>query len=156
MFNSNDEESTDFCESYRTKILATNDSEEKKSFLDTLIKLITILFLLVLIIGISFYGYKNFMNKQLSSEISLPPQSLQSSDDDLIVTLKEPNIEDVANSVKIEISKNEAQEEVVKEKVVENISALPEKKLEIPSSEPEAKYLEELADLSKEIDKERK
>jgi len=92
----------------------------------------------------------------------------------LIVTeqVKESDIEKIANDVKIAIAKSELKEENetkieevsknVEPKNIESMAAIEElidteeiESLEVPTSAPEAKYLEELADLSKEIDKER-
>ena len=131
-----------------------------------------ILVLFVAIGAISFYGYHNFMKKNSSKGMSLPPQSTQISDDDLIVTLEEPatkeeqmqeehinnkkeeNIEEVANSVKIAIAKSESKEEVSSKETSKQEAV--QEKLEVPISVPESKYLEDLAKLSNEIDKERK
>ena len=166
MFSNKEENGIDFCDSYRSQILSTEEVESRSSLFGTFVKLLTIVLLVVTIGGVSFYGYHNFMKTNSSNGMSLPPQSTQISDDDLVVTLeeepksekvepqaitsqvvknKEENIEEVANSVKIAIAKSESKEEKVKEE-----------ELDVPTSAPEAEYLEELADLSKEIDKERK
>jgi len=75
------------------------------------------------------------------------------------VVTQESDIEKMANAIKIEIAKREKQEEErrkEKEKLLDRKKS--EASLEVPSTpsalSPEAKYLEELADLSKEIDKE--
>jgi hypothetical protein len=148
-------------------------------------KLLTILLLLSIIVGVSFYGYNYFINSQKFNNIPLPPVSMQVSDDDLIIEEDEEIIEDnnslpiviipevkeadevnidkIANEVKIAIAKSEIEEENetkvkdIDNKIkIEEINPSKEKSLEIPSLAPEAQYLEELADLSKEIDKERK
>ncbi len=76
----------------------------------------------------------------------------------------ETEIEKIANDVKIAIARSELEEEnntkletkVLEEVKVEELNDSKEvESLEVPTSAPEAKYLEELADLSKEIDKER-
>ena len=78
---------------------------------------------------------------------------------------EEIEIDMIANDVKIAIAKSEEKEEnETKEiektedvKIREELNNIgQEVSLEVPTSVPEAKYLEELADLSKEIDKERK
>ena len=78
---------------------------------------------------------------------------------------EEIEIDMIANDVKIAIAKSEEKEEnETKEiektedvKIREELNNIgQEVSLEVPTSVPEAKYLEELADLSREIDKERK
>ncbi len=75
-------------------------------------------------------------------------------------TIDESDINKIANSVKVVISQKEEKEEktVVEEKPVVSEPVIEEKSLEVPtlSSSPEAKYLEDLAKLSKEIEKESK
>ena len=238
MFNQKKDYESDFCESYKSQILGNDEHEEGDSLFSTMVKLLTILILLSVIMGVSFYGYNYFMNSQKISNIALPPVSMQTFDDDLVVTmeeniepkkiekeeestsipiivtpqieekeveekeveeivndikvtidkseLKEKNIsiplivtpqieedeiEKMANDVKIAIAKSELKEEnetKVEEKIVQELKTIvkisqeeelnhinKEESLEVPTSVPEAKYLEELADLSKEIDKER-
>ena len=197
MFNQKKDYETDFCESYKSQILGDDESEQGDSLFSTMVKLLTILILLVIIIGVSFYGYNYFMNNQKISNIALPPVSMQTFDDDLVVKMEEEvesekivineknisiptiitpqieenDIEKIANNVKIAIAKSELKEEnetKVEEKIVEELKTIvqtsheeelksinKETSLEVPTSSPEAKYLEELADLSKEIDKER-
>ena len=156
MFNNHVEDEADFCEAYKSQILSNASSEEKSSF-NTLSKILTILLLLIIIIAVSIYGY-NYMMKEGSD--SLPPSSVQMvEDDELIVTHEEeipvgtmpPKIEDsdidkMAKEVELAISKNENNKS--KEKKIEN-------PLEVPTS-TQAEYLEELAKLSEEIDKDRK
>ena len=159
LFKSNEEESTDFCEAYKSQILGENEVEEPTGG-GTLTKVMVIIFLLIIITGISFYTYRNFIHQKNGNAMHLPPQSIQISDDDLVVTLddepkkegiqKEVAIDDVAESVKIEIAKSELKEENKEQNNVKE-----EKPLAVPSASDEAEYLEELANLSKEIDKER-
>ena len=75
------------------------------------------------------------------------------------VVTQESEIEKMANAIKIEIAKREkkeAERRKAKEELLEREKS--EASLEVPTTTstlaPEAKYLEELADLSKEIDKE--
>ncbi len=180
MFNNQVDNEADFCESYKSQIL-NNGIEEKPSLFKTILKMLFIILLLGIIIALSLYGYNYFINKSVStSSVELPPVSMQVSDDDLVVTIdeepkadeskdenqsdisiiKESDIDKIANDVKREISKsemnnsakNQIEENLSKEK---NISEEESLKVPVPNS-PEAKYLEDLADLSKEIDKERK
>lgn len=79
--------------------------------------------------------------------------------------MEELDINEMANEVKIAIAKSELQEEnelklkSVQKEVIEELNITKEikeeKSLEIPTLSAESKYLEDLADLSKEIDKER-
>jgi len=155
LFNNHVEDEADFCEAYKSQVLS-NASGEEKSSVNTLSKVLTILLLLIIIVAVSIYGY-NYMMKEGSD--SLPPSSVQIiDDDDLIVTHEDevplgkipPKIEDsdidkMAKEVELAIAKNE-----------NNTS---EKKVEIPLKVPtstQAEYLEELAKLSEEIDKDRK
>jgi len=189
LFNQKNDNEIDFCESYKSQVLGTEEEEEKQSLFSTIIKLLTILLLLAIIIGVTLYGYHYFTNNQNLKNSVLPPVSMQVSDEDtisdedLVVKLEEPkaekimqvespkiikeelDIDKMANAIKIEIAKSETKEEnetKAKEKLVEinnsaeeiNISKN-EESLEVPTSAPEAKYLEELADLSREIDRER-
>jgi len=166
LFSNSEEENRDFCESYKSQILASDEREEPSLFTN-LIRVFFILFLLLLIAGVSFYGYHNFMNNKASNDIKLPPQSVQISDDDLMVTLEEPKeekkeepvkevveekaIQNIADEVKMEIAKTELEEEIAQP----TEQVLQEKSLEVPTSSPEAQYLEELAKLSDAIDKDR-
>ncbi|CAA6823305.1 MAG: Unknown protein [uncultured Sulfurovum sp.] len=66
----------------------------------------------------------------------------------------EESIDKTANDVKIAIAQSEAIEENKSNTMTDRNVSQEEGSLEVPTSSPEAKYLEELADLSKEIDKE--
>ena len=190
MFNKNQDNEADFCESYKSQVLGTAPIEKETSFVSTFLKLLTILILLAIIIGVSFLGYNYFMNKKRLENVALPPVSIQTSDDDLITEnedliekeIKEDNtslpiiqipisdeveINKIANDVKVAIAQSELKEEnnskvtTTKKEIDkskdENLKKIEEEKsLEVPTLAPEAQYLEELADLSKEIDKERK
>ena len=189
MFNQQNDNESDFCESYKSQVLGTEEEEEGTSLFGTIIKLLTILLLLAIIVGVSLYGYHYFTNNQNLKNSLLPPMSMQVSDEDtisdedLVVKLEEPKEEKIiqaespkivteeldmdkmANAIKIEIAKNETKEETetkVKEKLVEiNNSedemtiSKKEESLEVPTRVPEAQYLEDLADLSREIERER-
>jgi hypothetical protein len=144
LFDNNTENEADFCEAYKSQILS-NGVKEEKSSLNTLSKILTILLLLIIIVVVSIYGYNYITN---SGSNALPPASVQVIDDDeLIVTEEEPIGEmppEVDNIVK-DVAKDENKS--LKKKV--------ENTLEVPTNS-QAEYLEELAQLSKEIDKERK
>ena len=181
MFNNKADNETDFCESYKSQILDTNPSEDGSLF-NSMLKIVTILFLLAIIVAVSIYGYNYFINSQKSSGAVVPPISVQVSDDELkvidepievnekkilketvseviqkpitpvVAKIQESDIEKIANDIKIAIAKSEEKEQ----NITEDNGSVEEKNLEVPTASPEAQYLEELADLSKEIDKERK
>ena len=156
MFNNHVEDEADFCEAYKSQILSNASSEEKSS-LNTLSKILTILLLLIIIIAVSIYGY-NYMIKEGSD--SLPPSSVQMfEDDELVVTheeeipvgtmppkVEESDLDKMAKKVELAILKSEDNKN--SDKKVDN-------PLEVPTR-TQAEYLEELAKLSEEIDKDRK
>ena len=231
MFNNNPDNEDDFCESYKSEIL-NNSSHETDSSLNTILKTLIILLLLAIIAGLSIYGY-NYMNQSATNaESSIPPSSIQISDDELKVTLEEPEevavkkeetvvhalqkeieqaepvnsveveklekpepvmptsiqdepeenidneadtpnmvtpmvaqsgeskIDQIANALKLSIAASEEKKidainEELNAKVLNTpqVEVTSDNNLEVPSStSPEAKYLEELAELSKEID----
>jgi len=227
LFNQENDNESDFCESYKSQVLGANEEQEEQSLFSTLIKLVTILILLLAIGGISFYGYHYFTNNRGLNSDTVLPLSAQTQeqgtidDEELVVTLEEPKaikkvaepkavnvvqvptikevaepnvvnvvqlpitkekveepeiekiveikvpkivteeteIDKMANAIKIEIAKSEIKEEQelkAKEKLIENRKS--EASLKVPTistSAPEAQYLEELAKLSNEIDKDR-
>lgn len=161
MSKNNTEEEADFCEAYKSQILNV-DSDEKSSTVGSLIKIVTILILLAIIVAVSIYSYNYFINSSQSSDVALPPQSVQTiDDDDLRVTLEEErelDIEQVANDVKVAISKSEQEErnQSVGQKSVDKEIKKDITPLKVPSVDAESAYIEELAKLTEELDKERK
>ena len=177
MFNNQDNEA-DFCDSYKSQILGHGKQTEEVSFFSIFLKLLTIFMLLVAIVGFMFYGYKYFMSNKTINDVTSLPSSIQVSDEELVVKMQETQVDakkeivekisppvsqqvkelemkKMANDVKILIANSETKEEnEAKETLSQDRQEI--EKLEVPSSSaPEAQYLEELADLSKEIDKER-
>ena len=178
MFNNKIEDEVDFCEAYKSQIL-NNVTQEKSSSFDTVLKILTILILIAIIIGLSIYGYNHFINNNSEDgDIPLPPPSIQISDEDLKVideteedineegslppivednksSEKSVNISDInkiANDVKLVITQDKNSSIVEKKSITQDTK---EKSLEVPvPNSPESKYLEDLAKLSKEIDKE--
>ena len=176
MFKNNVEDEVDFCEAYKSQVL-NHDVEEKES---PIASILIILFLLALIIALSIFGY-NYITDNKSSN-STAPSSLQiMSDDELkvreevetpISTSKEFNtkemkevvvksfnelpksksvdIDDLADKVKIDMSENEKNNSTKKEE---------SKKVEVPIpteiNSVKSTYVEDLAKLTEEIDKER-
>ena len=153
MFNNHVEDESDFCEAYKSEILG-NASSEKKSSLNTLSKILTILLLLIIIIAVSIYGY-NYLIKDSSD--FLPPSSVQTIDDDELIVTHEEEIPVGVMPPKTEESEidkmaKEVEGDILKD---ENNKKKVENPIQIPSS-TQAEYLEELAQLSEEIDKDRK
>jgi hypothetical protein len=182
LFNNTTEDEADFCQAYKSQIL-NNTSKEENSSISTLSKLLTILLLLIIIVAISIYGYSYITND--SSDGMLPPSSVQMVDDDeLKVTIEEEpeekvsnvdpeikkieekttseikavetpsvvktlDMDEMANSVKLAIAKTEETEEIPETKPLEPT-------LDVPVESVQSAYLEELAKLSEEIDKDRK
>lgn len=163
MFKNNEEDEADFCEAYKSQILNVDPDEEPSSF-GSLIKIITILILLVILIAVSIYSYNYFINNGQNNDVSLPPQSVQMIDDDeLKVTLeeeeividdtsKELDIDEIANDVKVAISKNEQDES---KKTTDKEIKKDTEPLKVPIADAQSAYIEELAKLTDELDKER-
>jgi len=84
LFNQQNDNESDFCESYKSQVLGTEEEEEGTSLFGTIIKLLTILLLLAIIVGVSLYGYHYFTNNQNLKNSILPPVSMQVSDEDTI------------------------------------------------------------------------
>jgi len=178
LFKNNPDNEADFCESYKSQILDNDSSKETSSF-NIILKVLTILLLLTIIVAVSIYGYNYFQKNNQNKGNVLPPVSMQISDDDLKVIdeepeetnqvvknetkelssvvdpsnhkMKESDIDKIAKDVKIAIAKSEEEQNSTKE-----ANLTKEESLKVPTTSPESKYLEDLADLSKEIDKERK
>ena len=182
MFNNNAGDGADFCEAYKSQILDTG-VKEKKSSLGIFSKILTILLLLIIIVVVSIYGYIYVIDNNVTTEETLtPPVSVQTIDDEELVVseeveepqilspqaqteaksaekttqLEESDIDKIAKDVKKAISNDESDKKVKKaEEKVEKPKKI-EKLLEVPTANSEAVYLEELAKLSQEIDKDRK
>ena len=165
-------EETSFTEAYRSQILNKDDDIEDKSSKNLII--ISILIVVVLALGI--FGYKYIVDNSINQPIEViedkketpikdekfvaPPESMMLNNmDELIKEVEESNmpkgtsekvtseLDDMADNVKIEMAKDlgkgksERTDEVEKPKSAKKID--------------EDTYLEQLADLSKEIDGEK-
>jgi len=73
----------------------------------------------------------------------------------VVKSVDELDIDKIANDVKLAIAKNEAAELKAAESLKSENSLIKSKSLEVPVADSQSAYLEELAKLSKEIDKER-
>ena len=170
MFKNNVEDEADFCESYKSQIL-NNDTEERES---PIASILVILLLLVMIIALSIFGYNYITDNKNSVDSSISVKSI--SDEELKVTevahipvkevkkeIKEIpvkalselpksesiDVNDLADKIKIDMSKNEEVKDSSKE------SKRIEEPLPIVTDSIESKYIEDLAKLTEEIDKER-
>ncbi|MBU1668766.1 hypothetical protein KKC13_10130 [bacterium] len=167
MFNNKAEEEADFCEAYKSQILNVN-KDEKSSTFSSVIKIITILILLAIIVAVSIYSYNYFTNAGKMDDDVVPPVSVQTLDDDeLKVTLEDeaPNkvdkkeakieeldIDKIANDVKVAIAQKEEKEsnKSTDKEVKKEIEPL-----KVPTGDVQSAYIEELAKLTEELDKER-
>jgi len=173
LFKNNIADEADFCEAYKSQVL-NNDVEEKES---PIVSILIILFLLALIIALSIFGYNYIMENKSDTTSTTSVKII--SDEDLKVTEdveaplqskkefntkelknvvvkslnelpKSKSIEDLADKVKIDMSENET----TKSPKIEG------KKVEEPltniTNSVKSTYIEDLAKLSEEIDKERK
>ena len=167
MFKNNVEDEADFCESYKSQIL-NNDTEERES---PIASILVILLLLVMIIALSIFGYNYITDNKNSVDSSISVKSI--SDEELKVTevahipvkkeIKETpvkalselpksesiDVNDLADKIKIDMSKSEEVKDSSKE------SKKVEEPLPVVTDSIESKYIEDLAKLTEEIDKER-
>ena len=175
MFKNNIADEADFCEAYKSQVL-NNDTEEKES---PIASILIILFLLALIIALSIFGYNYIMDNKsdnasatsvkimsdedlkVTEDVEIPVQSKKEFNTkeikDVVVKSfnelpksKSVDIEDLADKVKIDMSENEtAKSPKIEVKKVEE-------PLHNITNSVENTYIEDLAKLSEEIDKERK
>lgn len=166
MFNNNAEEEADFCEAYKSQILDVN-TDEKPSTFSSFIKVLTILVLLAIIVVVSIYSYNYFTNSGKADDGVLPPMSVQTIDDDELkvtleetpadvdtkeVKIKELDIDKMANDVKIAIAQTEEDES---NKTTDKEVKKETEPLKVPTGDAQSAYIEELAKLTEELDKER-
>jgi len=173
LFKNNKEDEADFCEAYKSQIL-NNDTEESPSHVGSIL---LILLLLAMIVALSIFGYNYMMNiDSKSSELQISVETI--SDDDLKVTnesevsvhsankikdkelkttvvkslnelpkSKSLDVNDLADKIKIDMSKSESDALKKSKDIEEPITSLP--------NHTESKYIEDLAKLTAEIDKDR-
>lgn len=171
MFKNSTEDDVDFCEAYKSQIL-NNNTEEKES---PVASVLLILFLLVVIVALSIFGY-NYIMESKSTTVT-PPSSVKSITDDelkvteeVVETVQEKkevqnisvksfdelpkstssDVEDLAalaDNVKIDMSETETQNDSSVEKSEEPIP--------VSAENTKSTYVEALAELTAEIDKER-
>jgi len=175
LFKNNAEDGADFCEAYKSQIL-TGSNGEKSSF-NTVSKVLTILLLLIIIVAVSIYSYAYIIDNSQTNE-AFPPSSIQIDDDELIVT-EEEKVPVPSTPPEVEIEKSVAKTSVIEPVLIKSTSVIEESdidkiandvKLAIAQTEKNSRertvkistgniptvYLEELAELTEEIDKEKK
>jgi hypothetical protein len=175
LFKNNIADEADFCEAYKSQVL-NNDVEEKSS---PITSILIILFLLALIIALSIFGYNYITNNKgsdstesasvkiisdedlkVSNEVEAPVQTKEPLNTKEIKNVvvksfnelpksKSVDIDDLADKVKIDMSENEKNNSNDKNEKVQTI----EPTTEINSVK--STYVEDLAKLTAEIDKER-
>jgi len=171
LFKNNIADEADFCEAYKSQIL-NNDVEEKESPIGSIL---IILFLLALIIALSIFGYNYITNNKsndsapvanimadedlkVTKEVETPSPTKKVSNTEKIKKVvvksfnelpksKSVDIEDLADKVKIDMSENENSPKIEIKKVEEPLSNV--------SNSVKSTYVEDLAKLTEEIDKER-
>jgi len=160
LFNSdNNTEETGFADAYKSQILNPDDEDDTTSK-----NLIIILLLVAIIIGLSIFGYM-YMSKQTQSQENIDKKEVKA-----IEEVKEEEIEPPKSQMLNNIDELEENSEPVDTKgidlpkEVENIKI--DEKPEVKEIKQKVKqeikqkgeetYLEQLADLSKEIDGEEK
>jgi len=155
LFNSDNTEETGFADAYKSQILNPDDEDDTTSK-----NLIVILLLVAIIIGLSIFGYM-YMSNQTQSQENIDKKEVKA-----IEEVKEEEIEPPKSQMLNNIDELEENSEpmdtkgIEMPKEVENIkidekSEVKEVKQE-PKQKDEETYLEQLADLSKEIDGEKK
>jgi len=177
LFKNNVEDEADFCEAYKSQIL-NNDTEERESPIGSIV---IILLLLAMIIALSIFGY-NYIMETKSGSVESQTLVKSVSDDELKVTsevvapppsttnkvkaeeikktvVKSLNdlpksesldINDLADQVKIDMSENEEENDSSKESKKIEKTIVP-----VLTDSIESKYIEDLAKLTEEIDRER-
>ena len=131
MFDKNENDEVSFSDAYRSEILGIDTSDNEKS--NSLLK---ILILLVIIVGGVIFAYFYLNNKQSSDDLPMPPKSSKMLD----------NIEELEKEISL------PEESVEEEKSDLNSTEEPQK---TSTQKGEDTYLEQLAELSKEIDGEK-
>ena len=140
MFDKNENDEISFSDAYKSEILGKSTSESKKS--NSLLKVLIFL-LIVIAIGGAIFAYlylNNYLNsKQSSNDLPMPPQSSKMLD----------NIEELEKEIDLSEKSIEEEKEL-------NTTEKPKEEIQtISTQKGEETYLEQLAELSKEIDGEK-
>ncbi len=130
--NNNDEE-MGFADAYKSEILNPRDEVEDTSSQ----KLIIILILITIILGLSIFGYIYISNSQKKSD-----ENIEEKKDKVVEPPKSQMLNNIDELIIEDLGSGES--DVVDENIDKN------------SIESKDKYLEQLADLSNEVDTEKK
>ncbi len=136
MFNANDNNNDDemgFADAYKSEILNPRDEVEDTSSQ----KLIIILILITIILGLSIFGYIYISNSQKKSD-----ENIEEKKDKVV----EPPKSQMLNNI----------DELIIEDLGSGKSDVVDENIDKNSTESKDKYLEQLADLSDEVDTEKK
>ena len=152
MFNSdNNTEETGFADAYKSQILNPDDEEDTTSK-----NLIIILLLVAIIIGLSIFGYI-YMSKQTQNQENIDKREVKAIDEVKKEEIEPPKSQMLNNIDELEENSEPMDTKGVDmPKEVENIKI--DEKPEVKEvkqknkQKAEETYLEQLADLSKEID----
>ncbi|MCH9739857.1 MAG: hypothetical protein K0U38_03315 [Epsilonproteobacteria bacterium] len=160
----NNDEETSFSEAYKSQILNDSSSDEQSN---TFLKIIIILGLVAIILGLGIYGYQYITEskeaeKSESAAPALPKAAMLDNIEELEEEAAKEEVSIDENSSATETSQkdmeqiaNEVKEELAKEIDKEESSLPVSKSIEAPkvsTQKGEDTYLEQLAELSKEID----
>ncbi|HHH18930.1 MAG TPA: hypothetical protein ENK86_00235 [Campylobacterales bacterium] len=151
MFDNNEHDDVSFSDAYKSEILGTGKEESEKS--NSLLKIVIILLLLAIIIGVGIFAYLYYtQNQKSSNDVPMPPQSSTMLD----------NIEELEKEVELSESPEKAPEGEANHTDTKNqITLTPpsetpkEESPKTSTQKGEETYLEQLAELSKEIDGEK-
>jgi len=154
LFNSDNTEETGFADAYKSQILNPDNDENTTSK-----NLIIILLLVAIIIGLSIFGYI-YMSKQTQNQENIDKREVKAIDEVKKEEIEPPksqmlnNIDELEENIEPMDTKGiDMPKEVENIKIDEKAEVKEIKKVKQKGEET---YLEQLADLSKEIDGEKK
>jgi preprotein translocase subunit SecF len=182
LFKNNIADEADFCEAYKSQVL-NHDVEERES---PITSILIILFLLALIIALSIFGYNYIMANKSIDVISATPVKVMTDEElkvteevtpsvnvkkefdtedikkvvvksfNELPKSKSVDIDDLADKVKIDMSESEEKNDSNKESFIKDENKKIENPLPLMTESVKSTYVEDLAKLTAEIDKERK
>ena len=154
--NKKDEE-TSFSEAYKSQILGNDEEEEEE---ETSSKLLIIIGLVVVISGLSVFGYIQLSENNQAPAIETPTsQTVEEEPTKVEETEAPPQSMMINNMDELLVDDDENESEVELEDSTDGIKLEMDKELESKKTtkqKGEDTYLEQLAELSKEIDGEEK
>ncbi len=164
MFTNKDEAEADFCAAYKSEIL-NNNAKSQGNLGSSFLKILTIILLVAIIVAGSIYAYIYITEKDDMPDIPQSIQIMDNEQEDLIIPLEvedenesekndgieQIDIDEIAKDVKKAITTDVNEKNVTMPPIVETENE-PTQPTEF--EEDDGGYLEELADLSKAIEKE--